>query len=126
VALNEAIRVHLLMNQYATRRMKTFMQRALKELVKQTPRRTGWAESNWLVGVGRQVPRKPVGSKQRVDYGPQKQSLRIIRSWKPEQGVLVLVNNVPYIGLLNQGRSSQAPAGFVDEVLAKLARELGG
>lgn len=126
MALNEAIRVHLLMNRYATRRMRTYMQRALKELVKQTPRRTGWAESNWFVGVGRQVPRKPVGSKHRVDYGPQKQSLRIIRKWKPEQGVLVLVNNVPYIGLLNRGRSSQAPAGFVDEVLAKLARELGG
>jgi hypothetical protein len=127
MALNEAVRVSLRMNLALNRAMKTFVQESLRELIKATPVKTGWAQSNWIAYVGN-APLDPVGSKKRVNYGPQKRSFRKIRrhnfvkSTKP----LIITNNVPYIGKLNEGYSTQAPAGFVDEIFKRVAIAVGG
>jgi hypothetical protein len=124
MALTEATRVHGIMNRAANRALKTFLQKALRELIEKTPVRTGFAQSNWVASVGN-VPTDPVGSKESVDYGPQQESFRVIRRYAPHQGELSIVNNCPYIELLNGGSSNQAPAGFVDEVLNRVIEEVG-
>lgn len=122
MAVVPAIRVTVLMKKAAGRALKTFVQQSFRELIEATPVRTGWAQSNWLAG-SRNLRKNPVGSKKSIDYGPQQESFRTIRQWNPSKGKLSIYNNVPYIELLNQGRSPQAPAGFVDSILEKVLKE---
>lgn len=95
-----------------------------------TPVDTGQARSNWQVGVGApptgtRPPYSPIPSRWRRPYGrggsrserrnllgvtmTAQGKLRDIRGDEP----IYITNNLPYIDRLNQGWSSQSPAGFV-------------
>ena len=82
-------------------------------LVRSTPVDTGWAASNWLPSVGKPIE-GAAGSRQNVSTEAQERGVREIASWKLEKGPIFIVNNVPYIGDLNNGHSKQAPAGFIE------------
>lgn len=82
------------------------------DIVVSTPVDTGFAKANWVPSVG--TPKSNVtGSRQSVSSGAQKAGLLRVRGYRAGQGKVFIVNNVPYIGDLNQGSSAQAPAGFV-------------
>jgi hypothetical protein len=70
-------------------------------LVERTKVDTGWARSNWLVSVGK--PIKGVkGSRKGVNKEAANASLGAIFKYKGS-GKVFIVNNVPYIGYLNDG-----------------------
>ena len=123
MALSEAARVTFRMNRAVNRAMKTFLQRSLEDLIDETPVRTGYAQSNWLVAVG-SIPEGTAGSRDAVDYSAQQEGFRTIRAYKPSQGELIIYNNVSYIEQLNNGSSSQAPAGFVDDIFDRATKQV--
>lgn len=112
----------------------------LNDLTQVTPIDTGTAVSNWIVTLDSPAlsglilaPFVP-SPKGRVKHGvwvhavdpaitaqanvPQtfQAGLAVIKSKKQGQSIFI-TNNAPYIELLNQGSSSQAPAGFVDRAI---------
>lgn len=93
---------------------------ALSGVVLRTPVDTGRARGAWGVSIG---GAGGAGAGQRPqDKGGAStiaQGSAVIGTQKGFQQI-VLENNVPYIGRLNDGHSSQAPAGFVESTLASL------
>lgn len=89
-----------------------------------TPVDTGWARSNWIPGVG-SPPRKPFATKMSVSTSKQEAGRERVARFKLGEGSLFLANLVPYIVLLNQGSSRQAPAGFVQAAVAQAVRRRG-
>lgn len=92
----------------------------LSRVVLATPVDTGRARGNWQVDLA--AP--PAAEIDRLDKGGGATiadgSAEIGRM--KGYGRIYLVNNVSYIGELNEGTSSQAPAGFVDAAIdAELA-----
>jgi hypothetical protein len=81
-----------------------------------TPVDTGWARSNWLINLTVPVT-QPVGSKQSVQ--PLQPNSGGILGYRLTHGPVYISNNVPYISLLNNGSSRQAPAGFVQRAIHK-------
>ena len=91
-----------------------------------TPVDTGWARANWIPNIG--VPVR-IESERPSDAGEissgissrtsaaESNGLQIAASFRIEQGPLFVSNNVPYIGLLNDGSSAQAPAAFVQRAI---------
>lgn len=86
-----------------------------------TPVDTGWASSNWQLGVGRR-PSGVLGSPDSVprgeaDVGP-------VLRYTIKDGPVWVANNVPYISRLNDGYSQQAPAGFIQRAVQKAVSDL--
>ena len=90
----------------------------LRELRDTTPVDTGHAASNWIGGFG-SPPSGVVGSKQAVTFGPQNASIRSITARRTRVQPLFITNNVDYIGILDTGTSSQAPAGFIELAISR-------
>ncbi len=88
-----------------------------------TPVDTGWARANWIPSIG--GPRSsPDGSREAVTTAGQEQGIaKVATSYKQAQGPVFISNNVPYIVLLNEGSSQQAPKGFVQNAIAKAITE---
>ena len=96
-------------------------------LTRRTPVDTGWARANWVPRVGSPQP-TTVGS--RTDAGGIGESraaaaagLAQVLAYKLAQGLVYVTNNVPYIRFLNAGHSRQAPAGYVQDEIAKVVRD---
>lgn len=88
-----------------------------------TPVDTGWARSNWVPSVGAAFT-GTIGSPSAVTSSGGEGA---IAGYRLGQGSVFISNNVPYIGRLNEGYSSQAPAGFVQRAVEKAIRvDLGG
>ena len=93
-------------------------------VVTSTPADVGTAKSNWQAGVNNRptgtIPAYSPGSKGSSAGINERAAIdrarTIIASYKPGNTVH-LTNNLPYIGLLNDGYSAQAPAGFVERAL---------
>ena len=89
----------------------------LKELGNSTPVDTTNARSNYQVGIGI-APQGEVGITSQASMVAK--GLAVLRRYKTvDQGEVFLVNNVPYIGVLNAGSSTQAPAGFIDSAITR-------
>jgi hypothetical protein len=84
-----------------------------RRLVMETPVDTGQARANWLISIN--TPR--------FDTGPPmtaaaalvlaKSAISAARSGD----TVYISNNLPYIAALNRGRSSQAPAGYIQNII---------
>jgi len=88
-----------------------------EELDMTTPIDTEHAVSNWIFSL---KPRTDVvGSRAQVDYDAGHRSLGVVQGWDPFKGELYLINNVPYIGILNSDStpSMQAPPEFVEDAI---------
>ena len=86
----------------------------MKRIVPWTPIKTGRARSNWLVGTGYipgwTVESYGVSNAVVVTLSTAWQQLQSHKQGKP----VYIVNNLPYIELLNSGHwSKQAPANYV-------------
>ncbi len=80
-----------------------------------TPVDTGRARGNWQVGVGVAMR----GELDRLDTsGNATIAENTVRAKTRKLGQDIFIsNNLPYIVSLNEGSSSQAPAGFVEEAV---------
>jgi hypothetical protein len=91
-------------------------------LIDATPVDTGHARANWVPSVG--SPYTGIdGSKESVSTAAQTAGLARLASYRLEQGQVFLSNNVPYLAILDQGSSAQAPAGFVDRAIEQSIAE---
>lgn len=102
------------------------------ELVESTPIDTGRAISNWGATLGTQpIPYRPAavpGSKGSTRQATIAEALgrmlRVIQGYrsggrKGDGRSINIVNGAPYIGRLNAGSSSQAPAGFIEAAIQR-------
>lgn len=91
---------------------------AFKRIISRTPVDTGMARGNWIVSAGAPVTFQ-------VTAGDKSGSATLTAatngtlSWSC-QGSLFMVNNLPYIGTLEYGSSTQAPGGMVRLTLAEM------
>lgn len=99
---------------------------ALRGFVQRTPVDEGRARGGWQLEVGSpppsQVDRTSQGAIGEEDPGlvaEETSKLAALRRWQ----IVYVVNNVPYIIYLDEGSSSQAPAGIVDVTVAEIQRQ---
>lgn len=100
-------------------------------LVETTPVDTGWARANWVPSIG--FPRVgPATDSPTVAIVPpqvivQQAAMSGIFAYRLGQGSVFVTNNVPYIVELNEGKSAQAPTGFVQAAIRKaVTRDIRG
>lgn len=98
-------------------------------LVATTPVDTGWARANWVPAIGAPAETglediTPTPDDAARARGQQQRALAgVATGYKTSQGRVFVSNNVPYIGELNDGKSTQAPAGFVQQAIYKAVTE---
>lgn len=89
----------------------------LRDLIRATPRKTGRAQNAWTATAGEPsdyVP--PEGTYGAPDVG----SMIVALNDDEPFGIIWIVNNVVYIIPLDEGSSTQAPAGMTSVALANL------
>jgi len=104
-------------------------------LIEDTPVDTGWARANWVPAIGlpyledlafvgdtredrqAEVP----GASTRQQQG----MAQVATSYKLRNGSVFISNNVPYIVLLNEGTSAQAPQAFVQTAIQRGIVQVG-
>lgn len=94
-----------------------------RRVILKTPVDTGRARGNWFTTVGGPSAeitnyKSPTGNSRINDAS------KACHLWQPVQGSIFLTNNLPYIGVLENGRignkgSKQAPNGMVSITLAE-------
>lgn len=94
----------------------------LSRVVLATPVDTGRARANWQAEVGS----APTTELQTTDKGGgstiSQGSANIATHEQTPFSEINIVNNLPYIGRLNDGSSTQAPAGFVESAVDAAAK----
>lgn len=90
---------------------------ANQTLIMATPVDTGRARANWQVSVDTEIDAELNSTDAQ---GALARNQGVIKGYRG--GALLIQNNVPYIGALNNGSSAQAPAGFVEKALQNAAR----
>lgn len=103
---------------WAYRQARAVALELIESLYEATPVDTGFAQSNWVADTS--LNQGIYGSKNAIDSGEYIASLAIISTWNPEANPNMFISNsVPYISKLNDGWSAQAPAGFIEEAVAR-------
>lgn len=92
-----------------------------------TPVDTGWARANWVPNIGGAFDgtagTREQAQQGRIDSGTAQRGLvALATQYRLRQGPVFITNNVPYIGILNDGSSAQAPRAFVQAAIAKAVR----
>jgi hypothetical protein len=88
-----------------------------------TPFRTGHAQANWIASHSSPDTAENFDEPSSVDE-ISRRARRALRGTKFGETTYGQ-NNAPYISLLNDGSSAQAPAGFVETAIAIAEDELG-
>jgi hypothetical protein len=88
----------------------------LRDLVRLTPVDTGLARSNWFFGTNRV---SSVGTEPVKSGAPSINRALEFASTLQAGGVFYIVNNLPYIMVLEYGSSKQAPLGMARETVAR-------
>lgn len=90
---------------------------AMDALIQTTPVDTGNARNNWIASFG--APHTGTdGSRLSPSSSMQEASIQRLQRYDVgRDGPVYIRNNVIYVQYLDQGRSSQAPAGFVAKAL---------
>lgn len=91
-------------------------------LIETTPIDTGWARSNWVPNIGEPVT-STTGAPEGVSFASQQAGIAGLASYQVALGAVFITNNVPYIQVLNDGHSKQAPIGFVQLAIDKAVYE---
>lgn len=99
-------------------------------LIDTTPVDTGWARANWVPRIGETFidDAPPDTEDDQLAALPGRQAEQqagvaaVAASYTLGQGPVFVSNNVPYIQVLNDGHSQQAPAGFVEAAIEKAVR----
>lgn len=114
---------------FTEKHVKVIALDAVANLVEDTPRKTGWARANWIPSIG--VSSALDGTAPAQDDSGQiaaraqaRESgiAQIVTSYTLGAGRIFITNGVPYLPALNDGTSSQAPAGFVQAAILRAVR----
>ena len=90
---------------------------ANQALITATPVDTGRARANWQVSINTEIDTELDSTDVQATLD---RNNAVVRGYR--NGDIIVQNNVPYIGRLNDGWSAQAPAGFVERSLQAAAR----
>lgn len=93
----------------------------ITDLANETPVDTSKALSNWLISLDTptslEITAHSAGRKGSTQEASVQQTIAdavsVLKTKKPGQ-IIIITNNLPYIRVLNDGSSSQQPAGFVE------------
>ena len=89
-------------------------------VILETPVKSGHARANWQIGLVSPITRE-IDEEDKSGAATIARNNTLIKA-RTKRVDIILSNNVPYINRLNEGSSSQAPAGFVQlAVLAAVA-----
>lgn len=94
-------------------------------LIETTPVDTGWARANWVPAITQSFDRDLGGvepTSQGATAAAQQQQAaigRVVTGYTLARGRVFVTNNVPYIVSLNDGSSTKAPSGFVQNAIEK-------
>lgn len=118
------------LTRFTEQHVKVITLDAVANLVEDTPRRTGWARSNWVpsIGTSADLDGTPPADDQSSAAVGQRSAEReagiaaIVTGYRLSLGRIYITNNVPYIQRLNDGHSKQAPAGFVQAAILRAVR----
>lgn len=116
------------LNRFAEKQIKIITLDAIANLVEDTPIKTGWARANWIPSIGNpssaDVDIKDPEPGQVIARVAQREAgiLLVASGYKLERGPIYITNRVPYIQKLNDGSSTQAPAGFVQAAILRAVR----
>ncbi len=94
-------------------------------LIEATPVDTGWARANWVPSIGQPVlkdlsPTRPDDGQVVAGAVTEQQgAVAALIGYTLKMGRVFVTNNVPYILRLNDGSSTKAPIGFVQQAIAK-------
>lgn len=102
---------------------KALVLEIVANLVRATPVRTGWARANWIPSISEPAV-EAVGSPSSVSNDGQQEGIQQVLRFKLADATLWIANNVPYISMLNNGSSTQAPAGFVERAIDEALHEM--
>lgn len=94
---------------------------ANQTVIMATPVDTGRARANWQVSIDTEIDSEVDSTNAQ---GAIARNASVIRGYR--NGSIILQNNLPYIGALNNGSSAQAPAGFVEKAIQAAARAVRG
>lgn len=103
--------------------IKSVALQAASDFIELTPVDTGVARANWQVGVGVRpaVPDITEDQTSPTTAGPDAIARAAAVIARYRLGLVIFIENrVPYIVILDQGSSSQAPSGMSSIVLARL------
>lgn len=107
-----------LLEKFTSRQVTTVARRITRNLRDSTPRKSGWAASNWVPSLGGTLS-GPVGSKTAVSFAAQNAGMQAMSGYRITRTPPPIIQNfVPYIDLLNAGSSLQAPALFVERAIS--------
>lgn len=96
----------------------------LTGVVMRTPVDTGRARGNWNTAIGGPSGRVDMNARDPAGAGSVARGAAVIATHREFQQI-VLDNNLPYIGRLNDGWSKQAPRMYVEQVIAGLGLGTG-
>lgn len=121
--MNQVIRVVGQLENFTEDLITRLTLEAVAQLVPDTPIDTGWARSNWVPSIGSSVD-ETTGTPENVSQAVQEAGLATVATQYRLPNTVFISNNVPYITRLNEGSSAQAPAGFVQNAIARAIREV--
>lgn len=100
--------------------------RFLKNVIVATPIDTGLAKGNWRVSKVKAlegvIARKSPAAALSQGLASIKAAKSSIKGRSKKPASIFIVNNLPYIGLLNQGYSPQAPAFYIEIAMQDAAK----
>ena len=89
-------------------------------VIRITPMDTGRAAGNWFIDINR--PSRKMEESRRAQQAMSENELIINKATNIDWPTLYISNNLPYIGRLNDGYSTKAPAKFVETSLKIASR----
>lgn len=127
--MNEVVRVIGQLDDFTSTLIRRLTLEATANLIEDTPVDTGWARANWVPRIG--TPFESVsGTREQAEAGNVVTSDReagiaqIAAQYQIRDGAVYITNNVPYIIYLNEGRSNQAPSGYVQNAISRAIRRV--
>lgn len=100
--------------------MKEVALATINTLITDTPKKTNQAAANWQAAVGVLPDFKPGYT----DIPGARDAARAAINSRKTGDYIYISNAAPYISLLNQGSSQQAPAMFVEKALARARQQV--
>lgn len=95
-------------------------------LIEDTPVDTGWARANWIPSIGSPAFSGEDRNSNEVSAGSAKQQagIAVLAGYSLSMGPVFVSTGVPYMSQLNDGSSTQAPAGFVQAGIRRAIKEV--
>lgn len=115
------------LNQFTERQVKRIALNLDANLRESTPVDTGWARANWILKIGGPsegtAGTRAEAESGHIDSTPQDAGVLAVAAGYKLGPPIYETNNVPYIGKLNAGSSTQAPAAFVQGAIVRAVEQ---